>query len=101
MVFHLEHPFLIVLQLATGFCQTFQQSLAVRVLFGIAMGGVYGNAVVTVLKNCPKDARGFLSGLFQSESLLDSFWQQYPGKFSTTRLHFDGTLSSGLLSEPQ
>jgi SHS family lactate transporter-like MFS transporter len=37
----------IVLELATGFCGTFEQFLAVRALFGIAMGGLYGNAVAT------------------------------------------------------
>jgi hypothetical protein len=34
----------IILELGTGFCQTYNQFLAVRALFGIAMGGLYGNA---------------------------------------------------------
>jgi SHS family lactate transporter-like MFS transporter len=37
----------IVLELGTGFCQTYNQFLAVRALFGIAMGGLYGNAAAT------------------------------------------------------
>ncbi len=32
----------IVLELGTGFCQTYQQFLACRALFGVAMGGIYG-----------------------------------------------------------
>jgi MFS family permease len=34
----------IILELGTGFCQTYNQFLAVRALFGVAMGGLYGNA---------------------------------------------------------
>lgn len=37
----------IVLELGTGFCQTYEQFLGVRALFGIAMGGLYGNAAAT------------------------------------------------------
>jgi SHS family lactate transporter-like MFS transporter len=56
---------LIVLELATGFVQTFKQFLAVRALFGIAMGGMYGNASATALEDAPIAARGLLSGLLQ------------------------------------
>lgn len=37
----------IVLELGTGFCSTYNQFLGVRALFGIAMGGLYGNAAAT------------------------------------------------------
>lgn len=37
----------IVLELGTGFCTTYEQFLGVRALFGIAMGGLYGNAAAT------------------------------------------------------
>jgi SHS family lactate transporter-like MFS transporter len=33
----------IILELGTGFCYTYSQFLACRALFGIAMGGLYGN----------------------------------------------------------
>jgi MFS transporter, SHS family, lactate transporter len=56
----------IVLELATGFCQTYNQFLACRALFGIAMGGLYGNAVTTALEDSPAEARGVLSGCFQA-----------------------------------
>ena len=41
------------LQIATIYSQTFNQFLAVRSLFGLFMGGVYGNAVAMALENCP------------------------------------------------
>ncbi|KIX05199.1 uncharacterized protein Z518_06071 [Rhinocladiella mackenziei CBS 650.93] len=55
----------IVLELGTGFCQTYGQFLAVRSLFGIAMGGLYGNAAATALEDCPDAARGIISGMLQ------------------------------------
>lgn len=55
----------IILELATGFCQTFSQFLGVRAVYGIAMGGLYGNAAATALEDCPAAARGIISGLLQ------------------------------------
>lgn len=55
----------IVLELGTGFCKTYSQFLACRALFGIAMGGLYGNAAATALEDCPPEARGIISGLLQ------------------------------------
>jgi SHS family lactate transporter-like MFS transporter len=55
----------IILELGTGFCQTYQQFLACRALFGIAMGGLYGNAAATALEDCPEAARGLVSGILQ------------------------------------
>lgn len=55
----------IVLELATGFCDTYEQFLGVRALYGIAMGGVYGNCAATALEDCPKEARGLISGILQ------------------------------------
>ncbi|KAG0653004.1 Carboxylic acid transporter [Hyphodiscus hymeniophilus] len=55
----------IVLELGTGFCQTYKQFLACRALFGIAMGGLYGNAAATALEDCPEAARGIVSGMLQ------------------------------------
>lgn len=54
-----------VLQIATIYCATFQQFLAVRSLFGLFMGGVYGNAIAMALENCPGPARGLMSGILQ------------------------------------
>lgn len=54
-----------VLQIATIYAATFQQFLAVRALFGLFMGGVYGNAIAMALENCPVEARGLMSGILQ------------------------------------
>lgn len=70
----------IVLELGTGFTQNLSQFLAVRSLYGIAMGGrcklsfpttstkalgLFGPAAATALEDLPYDARGVLSGLFE------------------------------------
>ncbi|KAI5270994.1 carboxylic acid transport protein [Aureobasidium subglaciale] len=54
-----------LLQIATIYSTTFNQFLAVRSLFGLFMGGVYGNAVAMALENCPTEARGLMSGILQ------------------------------------
>lgn len=57
--------FVAVLELGSGFVQTFSQFLAVRSLFGVAMGGVWGLAASTALENLPVDLRGLASGVLQ------------------------------------
>jgi len=64
--FVIDNSLLIIFELATGFCQTYRQFLAVRALFGIAMGGIYGNAAATALEDCPEAAQGLFSGIYQS-----------------------------------
>jgi MFS family permease len=54
-----------LLQIATIYSATFNQFLAVRALFGLFMGGVYGNAISMALENCPANARGLMSGILQ------------------------------------
>jgi MFS transporter, SHS family, lactate transporter len=54
-----------VLELAAGFTQTFRQFLALRSLFGIGMGGIWGLAASTALENLPVEARGIASGVLQ------------------------------------
>jgi SHS family lactate transporter-like MFS transporter len=54
-----------VLELGSGFVQTFRQFLALRSCFGIAMGGVWGLASATALENLPVEARGLGSGVLQ------------------------------------
>ncbi|KAL8965113.1 MAG: hypothetical protein Q9183_004020 [Haloplaca sp. 2 TL-2023] len=46
----------IVLELGSGFYNTYKQFLACRALFGIAMGGLYCNAAATALGDCPEQA---------------------------------------------
>lgn len=63
--FIINNVLFIALELGTGFAQTYPQFLACRALFGIAMGGLYGNAAATALEDCPSEARGIVSGLLQ------------------------------------
>jgi SHS family lactate transporter-like MFS transporter len=55
----------ISVEIGTSFVQTYAQFLGVRALFGIFMGSMYGLASATALEGAPKEARSFLSGLFQ------------------------------------
>jgi SHS family lactate transporter-like MFS transporter len=78
---------LVILEGATGFCETFEQFLAVRALFGVTMGGIYGNAATTALEDCPKEAQGLMSGIFQSAYpfgflLATLFWKAFDGHTS-------------------
>ncbi|KAL8853882.1 MAG: hypothetical protein Q9221_001353 [Calogaya cf. arnoldii] len=63
--FVVNNVLFIVLELGTGFCNTYDQYLACRALLGIAMGGLYGNAAATALEDCPEQARGIISGMLQ------------------------------------
>lgn len=54
-----------ILQIATVYCRTFHEFLAVRSLFGLFMGGVYGSAIAMALEHCPVNARGLMSGMLQ------------------------------------
>ncbi|EIM81380.1 MFS general substrate transporter [Stereum hirsutum FP-91666 SS1] len=54
-----------VLELGSGFVNTFRAFLAVRSLFGIAMGGIWGLAASTALENLPVETRGLASGVLQ------------------------------------
>jgi MFS family permease len=53
------------LQIATIYSRTFQQFLAVRSLFGLFMGGVYGNAIAMALEHCP-----YVSSLLMKNAIL-------------------------------
>jgi SHS family lactate transporter-like MFS transporter len=53
------------LELGAGFVNTFGQFLALRSLFGVAMGGIWGLASSTALENLPVEVRGLASGVLQ------------------------------------
>lgn len=63
--FIINNVLFIVLELGTGFTNTYGQFLACRALFGVAMGGLYGNAAATALEDLPEEARGLMSGMLQ------------------------------------
>jgi SHS family lactate transporter-like MFS transporter len=53
------------LELGVSFVQTFHQFLALRAMFGVAMGGIWGLAAATALENLPVELRGLASGIVQ------------------------------------
>lgn len=52
-------------QVGVSFIQDFRQFLGVRAIFGVIMGGIYGNAAALALDDCPPRAKGFISGFLQ------------------------------------
>jgi len=54
-----------VFSLSSGFVNTYSQFLAVRSLFGIAMGGIWGLSSSSALENLPVEVRGLASGVLQ------------------------------------
>lgn len=54
-----------VLELGAGFVQNFKQFLALRSIFGVGMGGIWGLAASTALENLPVELRGLGSGILQ------------------------------------
>lgn len=64
--FVINNAFLVLLELLVGFCRTYEEFLVCRTFFGIAMGGIYGNAAALALEDCPRQARGLMSGILQS-----------------------------------
>lgn len=53
------------LEIGTGFVKTYKQFLAVRALFGLVLGGVFGSAAAQCFDDCPLIAKDFIGGLFQ------------------------------------
>ncbi len=54
-----------IVEVATGFAQTFTQFLVLRALFGIGMGGEWGVGASLAMEKVPAKWRGVLSGLLQ------------------------------------
>lgn len=54
----------IIIEVLTGFVQTYNQFLAARAVFGVLMGAMYPVASITALEDQPTNARSVLSGFF-------------------------------------
>jgi SHS family lactate transporter-like MFS transporter len=88
---------LIIFELATAFCHNYHSFLTARALFGIAMGGIYGNAVTTALEDStPKAVGGLLSGMYQSGYAFGGLLATTSGMLSMAILLTNGDQSSGL-----
>jgi SHS family lactate transporter-like MFS transporter len=55
-----------IIELLSGFSQTYTQFLILRALFGIGMGGEWGVGASLAMENVPTKWRGVLSGILQS-----------------------------------
>lgn len=55
-----------ILEAASAFAPTLFIFIAIRCIYGIAMGGIWGVASSLALETAPKESRGFVSGLFQA-----------------------------------
>ena len=53
------------LSLGCSFVETYREFLAIRSLFGVGMGGIWGLASASALENLPVEARGLASGIMQ------------------------------------
>lgn len=53
------------LQVATAYVTNFSAFIAVRTIFGIAMGGIWGLSAAMSMENMPVEARGLFSGILQ------------------------------------
>lgn len=55
-----------IIELLSGFSQTYTQFLILRALFGIGMGGEWGVGASLAMEHSPRKWRGVLSGILQS-----------------------------------
>src|SRR5947208_10990793 len=55
-----------IIELLSGFSQTYAQFLILRALFGIGMGGEWGVGASLAMEHAPRKWRGVLSGILQS-----------------------------------
>ena len=55
-----------VIELASAAAPNFGTFFALRVVYGIAMGGIWGVASALTMESVPEHSRGFVSGVFQA-----------------------------------
>ncbi|KAI0428708.1 major facilitator superfamily domain-containing protein [Xylaria sp. FL1042] len=86
-----------VFTLSSGFVQTSGQLIGVRVLFGIAFGGLYGPNMAACLEAVPRKARGAVGGFtqqgFAAGNLLASAFHLATSKYGWRSLYY---LAAGL-----
>ncbi|MBJ7554196.1 MFS transporter [Marinomonas spartinae] len=55
-----------VFELLSAWSPSFEAFMAFRILYGIAMGGIWGVASALAMETIPSKSRGFMSGMFQA-----------------------------------
>ncbi|KAI0904540.1 major facilitator superfamily domain-containing protein [Ustulina deusta] len=81
-----------VFTLSSGFVHTSAQLIAVRVLFGVAFGGLYGPNMAACLEAVPRKARGAVGGFtqqgFAAGNLLASAFHLATNKYGWQPLYY-------------
>ena len=85
-----------VLALASAFSPTVYVFLALRSLFGIAMGGVWGIGASLALETIPAKSRGLISGILQEGYPMGYFLAAIANLFLPT-IGWRGMLALGIL----
>jgi len=55
-----------IFELLSAWSPSFEAFMAFRILYGIAMGGIWGVASALAMETIPSKSRGFMSGMFQA-----------------------------------
>jgi len=55
-----------LIELASAMAPNFGTFFALRIVYGVAMGGIWGVASALTMETIPRRARGFVSGVFQA-----------------------------------
>jgi len=55
-----------IFELLSAWSPSFEAFMAFRILYGIAMGGIWGVASALPMETIPSKSRGFMSGMFQA-----------------------------------
>ncbi|KAJ1556041.1 hypothetical protein HK405_008328 [Cladochytrium tenue] len=78
------------LELITGFAPDYGSFLAIRALFGVAMGGEWGLGTSLAMESVPPEARGLFSGILQqayatgnllASAVYYAVYSRYPGQW--------------------
>ena len=80
-----------VIELACAFAPTLSSLLALRALFGLAMGGEWGVGAALAFETLPKEGRGVFSGILQEGYAMGSILAS-----AAFALFFDGIVVHGV-----
>ncbi len=85
-----------VIELGCAFAPSLHVLLALRALFGIAMGGVWGVGAALVFETLPKEGRGTFSGILQEGYALGSILASAAFGLLFAGFHWHGLSAPGI-----
>ncbi len=85
-----------VIELCCAFAPSLNVLLALRALFGIAMGGVWGVGAALVFETLPKEGRGTFSGILQEGYALGSILASAAFGLFFAGFHWHGLSAPGI-----